>query len=181
MKHLHAALLVAACSASAQAQTVFKCTSAGGQVTMQQTPCAGGTTGTGKVYSSASGSRASPVGATGGGLSAPGPRRQWIVWTGDPRRDAQLAVANLDAIRMLGQGCEERLRNRSTALDDCGRFLEQLGPSGDFGRITDKLKDLAADRSTAQQVAGFDFRRAAAISDDISRLRDFFQVAVPSR
>lgn len=179
VKHAQAALLVVACAA-ADAQTVFKCTAPGGQVTMQQTPCASTSTGSAKVYSGASGSRPNSVSA-GSGLPSAGPRRQWIVWTGNPARDAALAVANLEAIRMLGEGCEERLRLRSTVLDDCSSFLEQFAPGGDFGRIGDKLKDLAADRSTAQQVEPTDFRRAAMLSGSIERLRDFVQVAAPRR
>lgn len=176
MKLLTVAALLFA-SASTPAQTVFKCTATGGQVTMQQTPCASSSTGSAKVYSSSS-----PAPAPGNSVAAaPAPRRQWIVWAGDPRQDAAKAVANLDAIRMLGQGCEARLRGRNTDLADCMSFLEQLAPGGDFGRIGDKLKELVADRSTAQQVGEAEFRRALRITEDVVRTKDFVLAALPRR
>jgi hypothetical protein len=100
------------------------------------------------------------------------------VWTNDPGRDAALAVANLDSIRLLGQSCEAMLRVRSDNLRDCSSFLQQMAPGGDFPRVGDKVNELVRDPGLARQAGMGNLRRAQALAQDITRIRDFVTVAM---
>lgn len=165
---------------SSTAQPIYRCTDAAGRVTMQQSPCAAASTG--EIIGS---SRAAPTArapARSEQQSADHePRRHWIVWTGDPRLDVAKAIANLDAIRLLGSRCDIELRIRSGDSTDCRRFLQQLAPGGDFPLIGEKLQDIIHDRSAAQQVDAYDWRRVERITREIAERKEFVLAALKQR
>lgn len=170
----------------AHAQPVYKCTSKSGAVTMQQTPC-DVQSATGQIIQQArptlrdAGDRpAGPALDAQPDQAAP-PRRHWIVWTGNPRQDADMAAANLDAIQLLGQRCDMQLQAAQPKLADCQAFLQQTGPGGDLGRIQVRLAELASDRVAGGQVNRYALQRARSAAATIARHREYVQVALRQR
>ena len=164
----------------AHAQTVYKCTSASGSVTMQQTPCDRSSVSSSTIQSArpAAPPAARPDARASVPQPAAEPRRHWIVWTGEPRADMVKANANLQSIQVLGQSCELLLRTRSDNLADCQKFLGHLAPGGDFGRIGDKVQEILRDPPSAQQVPRGEFVRSQELVRDVGRMKEFVMAAL---
>jgi hypothetical protein len=173
-------LALLACAHHAQAQTIYKCTSASGAVTMQQTPCDRASVSSATIQAArpAPPAAARPDARVPGQQTAAEPRKHWIVWSGEPRSDMMKANANLESIQLLGQTCELALRTRGENLSDCQKFLAQLAPGGDFGRIGDKVQEILRDGSAAQQVPRSEFVRSQQLARDVGRIKEFVLVAL---